>query len=181
MAGNRNAVLASSKIRHFSWKNCARQSEEALHERRVLVVVRPDPVDVGALERLRWVGEEQLEPARVVARGVEVEALVAREAEVARGGEQPHGVDGADQGADGVIGATYRGRKLQLRTEHGDGAYQRAPAFAMISFARRVQRSSCGSPTTTSTSACVRVTLHALAANAVSSVPSARDALASSS
>ena len=58
-----------------------REPEERLHQRRVLVVRAPGRVDGAAREGDVAVVEQPVEPPRVVRRGVEVEALVARVAE----------------------------------------------------------------------------------------------------
>jgi len=95
-----------------------REREQALHERGVLVIVLPDRIDRGALESLdRRVGEER-EPALVVVRGREIEALVAREAEATRGGEQPRDVDRRDPAADERIGVA-RGPRAGAGPEVG--------------------------------------------------------------
>ena len=86
-----------------------REREEALHERRVLVVGRPARVDGALLHRAVQIRAEELEPARVVARGVEVEALVAREAERTGRGEEPDDVRETEQRAHRVIAGAHRG------------------------------------------------------------------------
>ena len=92
-----------------------REAEQRFHQGRVLVIESKRSVDRALGDRLAAVLEEHAPPAAVLRRRVEVEALVAREADLARRREEPDHVRDAERRADGVIPpADLRGERHRV-------------------------------------------------------------------
>src|SRR5262249_18815076 len=114
-----------------------RDREERFDQRRVLVVDAPRAVDRSLRERRVRVRDELLEPATVDLRGLEVEAFVARVAEIRRRGEEDPGVRESEPEGDQRIDERWRregaaearssaeGRRLRRRAHRVSASKQK--------------------------------------------------------